>query len=147
MNGSLELLNNTLKGKGYKLTPQRKAVLEVIIRNKGKHLTSEEIYDIVKETKPEIGLATVYRTLILFEELDIVCRHNFGDNCGRYELNLSSEDHQHHHLICNVCGKVIEVEVDLLEDLEKKIELDTNFDILDHRLKFFGICSECKKTL
>ena len=53
MNESLELLNNTLKEKGYKLTPQRKAVLEVILSTKGKHLTSEEIYDIVKETKPE----------------------------------------------------------------------------------------------
>lgn len=146
MDNTLAILKETLKTKGYKLTPQRKAILDVIIKNKGSHLTSEEIYDIVKATKPEIGLATVYRTLILFEDLSVVYRHNFGDGCGRYELNLSDEEHQHHHLICNGCGKVIEVEIDLLDDLEQKIEQEYDFDIKDHKLKFFGICSDCKKA-
>jgi len=146
MDNTMTILKDALKTKGYKLTPQRKAILDVIIENKGEHLTSEEIYDIVKQTKPEIGLATVYRTLILFEDLDIVYRHNFGDGCGRYELNLSGEEHQHHHLICNSCGKVIEVEIDLLDDLESKIETEYDFDIKDHKLKFFGICSNCKKA-
>lgn len=146
MDNTMTILKESLKTKGYKLTPQRKAILDVIIEHKGEHLTSEEIYDIVKATKPEIGLATVYRTLILFEDLDVVYRHNFGDGCGRYELNLNGEEHQHHHLICNSCGKVIEVEIDLLDDLESKIEAEYDFDIKDHKLKFFGICSNCKKA-
>ncbi len=146
MSETMDILRDSLKTKGYKLTPQRKAILDVIIENKGEHLTSEEIYDIVKTVRPETGLATVYRTLILFEDLDVVYRHNFGDGCGRYELNINKEEHQHHHLICNSCRKVIEVEIDLLDELEKKIENDYNFEIYDHKVKFFGICDECKQS-
>ena len=61
-----DALKEELKKKGYKLTPQRRAIVDTIIQNEGKHLTAEEIYDEVKKSFPEIGLATVYRTIILF---------------------------------------------------------------------------------
>lgn len=120
-----EQLKTHLKGKGYKLTPQRRAVLDVIIENEGKHLSPEEIYDIVKENCPDIGLATVYRTLNLLEKIGVVCKMNFDDGCNRYELVHEEEDHQHHHLICRGCGKVEEVEDDLLDVLEEKIKENT----------------------
>lgn len=133
-----------LKGQGYKLTPQRRAVLGVIMENEGKHLSSEEIYDIVKGNCPDIGLATVYRTLNLLEKMGVICKMNFDDGCNRYELVHDEEDHQHHHLICRGCGKVEEVEDDLLEVLEQKIEKKYNFEIKDHSVKFYGYCSECR---
>ncbi|MCX7883909.1 MAG: transcriptional repressor [Caloramator sp.] len=139
-----EKLRQRLKTGGYKLTPQRRAVLDVIIDNEGKHLSTEEIYDIVKKGCPEIGLATVYRTLQLLEKMGVVCRMNFDDGCNRYELIHDEEDHQHHHLVCINCGNVEEVEGDLLETLEEKIEEKYNFKITNHSVKFFGFCSKCK---
>lgn len=136
-------LKENLKEKGYKLTPQRRAIVDSIIDNEGKHLTAEEIYDSVKNDCPEIGLATVYRTIILLEELGIVSKLDLGDGCSRYELVHDEENHQHHHLVCSNCGKVIEVEGDLLEAIENNIEEKYKFTIHNHSLKFFGICNEC----
>lgn len=140
-----EKLKQRLKTGGYKLTPQRRAVLDVIVKNEGNHLSTEEIYDIVKLDCPEIGLATVYRTLQLLEKMGTVCRVNFDDGCNRYELVHSHEDHQHHHLICKGCGKVEEVEDDLLEHLEEEIGQKYSFNITDHNVKFFGYCNACNK--
>ncbi|AEF17178.1 MULTISPECIES: Fur family transcriptional regulator [Thermoanaerobacterium] len=138
-------IKENLKQKGFKLTTQRRAILDVIIENREKHLSSEEIYDLVKEKYPEIGLATVYRTLQLFDEMGIIYKLNFDDGRSRYEL-YHNEDHQHHHLICLKCGSVIEMEGDLLENLEEAIENTKNFQIIDHNVKFFGYCSKCKQN-
>lgn len=139
-----ELLKNQFKEKGYKLTPQRRAVLDVIIDKEGKHLSSEEIYEFVKKNCPEIGLATVYRTLQLLEELNYISRLNLDDGKNRYEIVHSQEDHYHHHLICKKCGEVIEVEGDFLGYIEKEIEKKYDFKINNHVLKFFGLCNKCK---
>jgi Fur family transcriptional regulator, ferric uptake regulator len=132
-----------LKEKGFKLTPQRRCVLNTILSSNGKHLSAEEIYDLVKEFCPEIGLATVYRTMQVLDELGLVYKHNFDDGRIRYEIT-QNEDHQHHHLVCKKCGKVIEVEEDLLELLETQVENKYSFSITDHNVKFFGYCNLCK---
>ncbi|AJA48215.1 ferric uptake regulation protein [Clostridium pasteurianum DSM 525 = ATCC 6013] len=142
----IEKLKNNLKEKGYKLTPQRRAVLDTIIKSEGQHLTAEEIYELVKVDCPEIGLATVYRTVLLLEELNVVCKLDLNDGCSRYELIHENENHQHHHLICINCGKVIEVEGDLLESLENTIEEKYVFKIKNHSVKFYGLCSDCNKS-
>ena len=138
-----EKIKEFLKGKGYKLTPQRRAVIDVIIENEGKHLSTEEIYEIVKNGCPEIGLATVYRSIQLLEKIGLLCRTNFDDGCNRYELIHNDEDHKHHHLVCVECGSVQEVEDDLLEALEAKIEGKYKFKIKNHSVKFFGYCDKC----
>lgn len=143
----IEKLKNDLKQKGYKLTPQRRAIVDIIIKNEGNHLTTEEIYDLVKVECPEIGLATVYRTVQLLEEMRVICKLDLSDGCNRYELVRQDENHQHHHLICNSCGRVIEVQGDLLEILEHDIETKYDFQIKNHSVKFFGICNECKSSL
>lgn len=140
-------LKEELKVQGYKLTPQRRAVLDILLENEGKHLSTEEIYDLVKTSCPEIGLATVYRTLQLLEKMGVTCRMNFDDGCNRYELVHKHEDHQHHHLICKLCGKVEEVEDDLLEALENKIEAKYNFKIKNHSVKFYGYCEKCRNDI
>jgi len=142
-NEKIENLKLILKEKGYKLTPQRRSILDEIIKNEGSHLTTEEIYDLVKVNCPEIGLATVYRTVQLLEEMGVLYKLDLDDGCCRYELCDEDESHQHHHLICQNCGKVIEVEGDLLEELEQGIEKKYNFKIKNHSLKFYGICDNC----
>jgi len=141
------VLKEDLKKKGYKLTPQRRAIVDTIIQSEGKHLTAEEIYDEVKKICPEIGLATVYRTIQLFEQIGLVSKLQLNDGCSRYEIVHSDERHMHHHLICNICNAVIEVEDDLLEQLEDKIKKQYKFKILDHSVKFYGICEECQKKM
>lgn len=143
----IELLKGQLKNHGYKLTPQRRAILDAIIDNEGKHLSTEEIYDIVKKNCPEIGLATVYRTLLLFEKIGTVCRMNFDDGCNRYELVHNYESHQHHHLICLGCNSVEEVEDDLLDLLEETISRKYDFEVTNHSVKFFGYCAKCRKKM
>ena len=104
----MNALKEDLKKKRYKLTPQRRSIVDTIIKNEGKHLTAEEIYDEVKRDCPEIGLATVYRTILLLEELNVISRLDLNDGCSRYEIVHSDETHRHHHLVCNICHKVLE---------------------------------------
>ncbi|MEG0773256.1 Fur family transcriptional regulator [Clostridium sp.] len=139
----IENLKEILKEKGYKLTPQRRAILNGIINSEGCHLTAEELYDLVKVDCPEIGLATVYRTVQLLEEMGVVCKLDLDDGRSRYELCQADDIHQHHHLICNECGKVIEVQGDLLHEIEEVIEKKYKFTIENHSLKFYGLCNEC----
>ena len=135
-----------LQSKGYKLSPQREATLKVLIEREEDHLSAEEVFFLVKEKAPEIGLATVYRTLELLCELKIVDKINFGDGVSRYDLRKEGIDHFHHHLVCMECGSVEEVIEDLLGDVEKIIESDWGFQVKDHRLTFHGICRQCQKV-
>ncbi|WP_028829650.1 Fur family transcriptional regulator [Proteocatella sphenisci] len=144
MDNELKTLLDSMKNHGYKLTPQRKEILKVLISSSGEHLTCDEIYETVKKACPEMGIATVYRTLQILESTKKINKLNLDDGYVRYELNLNDETHNHHHLICKICGNVAEVRVDLLEDLENNIEKNYDFKIVDHDLKFFGICSKCK---
>lgn len=139
-------LKELLKQCGYKFTGQRNAVLEVLVKYSGKHLSTEEIYKYVRDTNPEIGLATVYRTLTLLERIGLVMKLDLDDGFSRYELTRQNEDHRHHHLICSNCGSVSEVEEDLLDSLEEQILLKNDFLVKDHRVKFYGLCSRCRQS-
>ena len=135
-----------LKEKGLKVTNQRLIMLEILGRNPGKHLTAEDIYNLVKAEHPEMGLATVYRTIQVLMELHLIDRVNFDDGVERYELahaNSGAGAHHHHHLICLGCGKVLEFEEDMLEGLELKIIEKTGFKVIDHEVKLYGYCKEC----
>ncbi len=143
-----ELLKDRLKEKGLKVTRQRLLVLSVLEENSGRHMTAEDIYELVAEDYPDIGLATVYRALQLLWDMQLVDRISFDDGCVRYEIGhlfKGEAKHNHHHLICRKCNKVIPFGDDLLDDLEHHIEEATGFHVLDHELKFFGLCRECMK--
>jgi len=135
-----------LKKKGYKMTTQRQAILDVILQHEGEHLSTEEIYELVKKEHPDIGLATVYRTLLLLDDMELIYKLDFDDGCNRYELNRHKDDHRHHHLICTQCGGVEEVEEDLLESLEEQILKNYGFIVLNHRVKFYGYCKKCSEN-
>lgn len=147
MSVSQEQFKEMLKEKGLKVTNQRLLVLQVLGENKDNHLTAEDIYDLVKEDYPEIGIATIYRTVQLLHEMKLVDRLNLDDGFTRYEIGeeLKSGEHHHHHLICKICGKVTPFKDDLLDSLEDHIEEATGFHVLDHELKFYGICAECQR--
>lgn len=132
-----------LKERGSKLTSQRQAVLDTLVKHSGEHLSPEEIYNLVRNEHPEIGLATIYRTLLLFDRMELVYKLDLEDGVSRYELNRNKEDHRHHHLICMKCGWVGEVEEDLLEALENQITRKHDFTVKDHRVKFYGYCKNC----
>ena len=91
MVNSMEILKEKLKETGFKITPQRRAIIEILLKNDSKHLSSEEIYDLVRVNCPEIGLATVYRTMQLLDEVGAISKLNLDDGCIRYELNLNDE--------------------------------------------------------
>lgn len=141
----LDNLKTVLAKNGYKVTKQRELIFETLLEHDESHLSPEELHEFVNEKDKDIGIATVYRTLLLFEELEVVYKLNFDDNRYRYEIASENEEHHHHHLICTNCNKVEEVKFDLLESIEENIEKNYKFKIKNHMLKFFGICSECQE--
>ncbi|KMK76098.1 Fur family transcriptional regulator [Alkalihalobacillus pseudalcaliphilus] len=143
MEKRLERIKKHLHSQSYKLTPQREATVRVLLEHEEDHLSAEDVYLLVKEKAPEIGLATVYRTLELLADLKIVDKINFGDGVSRFDLRQEGAAHFHHHLVCIECGAVDEIQQDLLGDVEAIVERDFNFKIKDHRLTFHGICYRC----
>lgn len=135
-----------LRDRGLKVTTQRVRVLEVLAACPDRHLSAEEIYTLVKVDCPEIGLATVYRTIQLLLELGLIDRINLDDGYVRYEigsLEVKQSKHHHHHLICLECGKVISFQDDLLDELEEKITNTMQFKVVNHEVKLYGYCKEC----
>lgn len=135
-----------LEKNSYRLTPQRAAVVSVLIDSADDHLSAEEIFLHTKKIYPDIGLATVYRNLELLEKLNIIHRFDYGDGQNRYEIRLGmDEQHYHHHLICKKCGAIGEFKTDLLEAIEKRITEESGFKVTDHCLRFFGLCAACQE--
>ena len=144
----LQDLRGKLAENHYKMTPQRKEILQVFIENEDDHhLSAEEVYEILKKKDFDFGLATVYRNLELLASLGILSKVNFDDGRTRYELNAADPNvHQHHHLICLKCKKIIEFDEDLLDDLESTITKKSGFEIVNHEVKFFGYCASCRAS-
>ncbi|NLC69416.1 MAG: transcriptional repressor [Clostridiaceae bacterium] len=147
MNNSDIVFEQELKSRGLRFTAQRRAILNTMMENQRKHLSPEEIYDIVKVNSPDIGVATIYRTLLILEDMGLVRKINLDDGKGRYELNKNQEDHHHHHLICEKCGSVSEVKYDLLEQLEEQILKENEFLVTNHSVKFYGYCKDCLESI
>ncbi|QIL46594.1 transcriptional repressor [Vagococcus coleopterorum] len=140
----LAKIRKQLHDGGYKLTPQRESTVLVLLENDKDHLSAEEIYMLVKQKSPEIGLATVYRTVEMLTELKVVDKISFNDGVARYDLRKEGAKHFHHHLLCLECGSIQEVEEDLLLEVEKTVESQFKFKVSDHRLTFHGVCKECQ---
>lgn len=118
---------------GLKMTGQRKVILQVLEEAED-HPSVEAVYERAKEIDSSISIATVYRTLNLLDELDLVIRHEFQEGYSRYEVNW---DH-HHHLVDLETGEVIEFQNDELERIKHKIAEELGYDLVDHRLELYG---------
>lgn len=139
----MEKLKNKLSAHNYRLTSQREAILKVFAANQRKHFSAEELLAEVKKINPDLGLATIYRNLELFCSLGMTHQLDFNNSYKYYELNVQNQ--HHHHFICQKCGKIIEFNDRVLEEFEKRLEAEHNFQIFDHRIKFFGLCQDCSK--
>ncbi len=118
---------------GLKMTGQRKVILQVL-EEASDHPSVESVYERAKEIDTSISIATVYRTLNLLDELNLVIKHEFQEGYSRYEVNW---DH-HHHLVDLETGEVIEFQNDELERIKHKIAKDLGYDLVDHRLELYG---------
>jgi len=135
-------IESALRQHGYKITPQRRAIIKGIIKSL-EHLTPAAIYERVCREHPGIGLVTIYRTLETLTKLGLICEMHAGGNCRSYLMRRPSE--HHHHLICSDCGKVIDfIDCDLGE-LERRLSRETSFKINGHLLEFLGQCRQCRK--
>jgi Fur family ferric uptake transcriptional regulator len=121
--------------KGLRMTEQRKVIARVL-SDSSDHPDVETVYQRASEIDPGIGLATVYRTLRLFEEANILERHDFGDGRARYEE--APEEH-HDHLIDVHSGDVIEFQNHAIEELQRKVAEELGYRLVDHRLELYGV--------
>lgn len=118
---------------GLKMTEQRRVILGVLNRSDD-HPSVEVIYQRAKENDPSISIATVYRTLHLLDEMNLVKRHEFNENFSRFEVNLE----HHHHLIDLENGKVVEFRHDGLDEIMHKVADELGYELVDHRLELYG---------
>ncbi|MBN2824640.1 MAG: transcriptional repressor [Campylobacterales bacterium] len=141
-----ELLRNfkdILKNSSLKYTKQREYILEALYTSHHHH-TPEEIYRLIQSKYPKIkiGIATVYRTLSLLEDANLVSSLSVGDQGKRYEL-LSHEHHD--HLVCIKCNRIMEFHDAVIEKRQEIIAKEFNFKMTDHTMQIIGICQECQK--
>ena len=125
--------------KGVKLTEQRKIIARVISESKetygeSDHPDVDELYNRVSKIDPKISIATVYRTVKLFEEAGILVKHDFKAGKARYEIN-----DDHNHLIDIKTGEIIEFVDNEIEELQKKVAEKYGYDLVDHKLELYGI--------
>jgi len=142
--GRLGEIKEQLARREHRLTPQREAIVRLFLERPDEHLSADEVFTHIRARLPEIGLSTVYRTLELLAELGILQKLDFGAGRSQYELSLPDAGHLHHHLICLRCGKIREFQPDGLEELEEAVARETGFEILDHSLRFYGLCEDCR---
>ncbi|MDD3704940.1 MAG: Fur family transcriptional regulator [Clostridiaceae bacterium] len=129
-----------LKGKGYKLTEQRKFIIEVFNENPGHH-TAHEVFDLVKCKLKGINFSTIYRNLELLSTLKIISKMYIQSGISYYELCGSGH---HHHLICKGCGETREVDICPYANLEVERLNEIGFKATDHKFEIFGYCSKCR---
>ena len=135
-----ETVIQKLRDNGHKITPQRLAIVKILAKSEG-HPSVENIHDRIKKDFPTMSLATVYKNILLIKSLGEVLELGFPDGSNRYDGN---KPNPHPHVICIKCKKIVDPDLDNLDEMEKQVESDTNFKILNHRLDFFGICSNCR---
>ena len=141
----LASVKELLKQNGLKYTKQREVVLKTLYE-KNEHFTPEDLYIFLKNSYPElnIGIATVYRTLNLLEESNMVTSLSFGVAGKKFEL--ANKPH-HDHMICKRCGLIIEFENDKIEQLQLEIARTHHFRLTSHLMQLQGICEKCVQEM
>jgi Fur family ferric uptake transcriptional regulator len=128
--------------KGLKSTRQRDIILDAFLSS-DRHMSIEDLYLKLRARHPNIGYATVYRTLKLFAESGIAREIQFGDGQTRYEHVAEGEHHD--HLVCTHCGSIAEFENETIEKLQDDVAKSHDFVIETHKLELYGICGKCRK--
>lgn len=136
-------LAELFKEKGYKYTMQRKKILDILMEKSSKHLKANDICELVKAKYPDIGMATVYRALLIFDELQIINKLGSGDEFNRYEYNANDDAYEHHHLICMKCGEIKDTKESIMNVITEKVLNQYNFTTKGHNQKLYGTCTDC----
>jgi len=138
----MELFHSRLKDRGLKSTGQRDDIARVFF-GLGQHISAERLYAEVKKINPHVGYATIYRTLRLLKECELVTERHFDDGQARYEV---VSDKHHDHFICERCGKIIEFENEGLERLQETVARELKVMPARHKIELYGICPDCLAT-
>ena len=135
----------SLREKGHRITPQRKQLLAFFHELKEEeHLSAEELHKILLENNIKISLATLYRSLKFLVENNFLRELDFGESHKHYELIRPDSKH-HHHFVCNKCNVTFDLEDDeLVNSINKFIEKQKDFQVLDYEFKIFGLCRNCR---
>lgn len=136
----LQELLGRLRERGNRLTPQRVAIVKVVLSHKG-HPTVEQIHREILKAFPTTSLATVYKTMSLLKEHGEVLELGFGDFGSRYD---GRKPYPHPHMICTQCGKILDSEVEGFDNIVTKLAQQTGFLVKNHRFDLFGLCSACR---
>jgi Fur family peroxide stress response transcriptional regulator len=137
----LQMLHK-LKNLEFRITPQRLAVLRILADSDG-HPSAEQIFERVRTEFPTTSLATIYKTIALLKSINEVLELGFPDGSNRYDGN---KPFPHPHVICTKCRKIMDPELQSLDELKNEISKKTGFLVQHHRLDFFGTCRECQET-
>jgi len=139
----LDDFKTLLKNNSLKFTIQREVILETMY-NSDEHLTPESLHHLIQEKHPELktGIATVYRTLALLEESDMVTSLSFGAQGKKYELG--AKEH-HDHLICTECETITEFVDERIEARQHAITDELGFKMSDHSMQIYGVCKKCQE--
>ncbi len=135
-----ETIIQKLRDNHHKITPQRLAIVKILATSKG-HPSVEAIHDEIKKDFPTMSLATVYKNIVLIKSLGEVLEIGFPDGSNRYDGN---RPYPHPHVICVQCKKIVDPDLDSLDEMKNEVAAETDFKILSHRLDFFGICGNCR---
>lgn len=133
-------LTRSLHESGLRLTPQRLLILETL-QSTDEHISAEEICTRVRQSYPYVNISTVYRTLDTLRELGLVTSADLGGGSVRYHW---ADKGRHHHLVCQRCGKMLDLDEELTKELELAIEQRYAFRANLTHLTIFGICQNCR---
>jgi len=141
MTDAADTIEQKCLAKGVKLTDQRRIIAKIISDSKSEygesdHPDVDELYSRVSKVDPKISIATVYRTVKLFEEAGILTKHDFKGGKARYEAMIESH---HDHLIDIKTGEIIEFVDDEIEKLQKKVAEKYGYELVDHKLELYGV--------
>lgn len=139
-----EIFRSFLKRGKYRITPERFEVLDAALDHNG-HFGADDLFIQLKNLKSKVSRATVYNTLELLAQCDLLSKRNFGDNLNRFESNFKRQTHD--HLICIECGKIVEFTDLRIRDIPKEISEKFGFEMSSYSFNIFARCKnqkECK---
>jgi len=137
-----EIFRNFLKGEKNRITPERFEVLEAALEYDG-HFNADDLYILMKNSNSRVSRATVYKTLELLAQCELLSKRNFGDNITRFESSFKKQVHD--HLICVDCGKIIEFADPRIKQLPEQISEELGFNFESYSFNIFGRCKDPKK--
>jgi len=139
---NIDNLVNQIKATGHRITPQRLAILEILLTSDS-HPTVDQIYEQIRSDFPMTSRATVYKTISLAKDLGAVLELEFSQGSNRYD---GRHPYPHPHVICTQCDQVLDADGLEIQPLQQQIVRKTGYKIMNHRMDFFGVCPECQQA-